>query len=142
MTWQSTRSDHAQMNIFTGIARGLEAMIEGVSRFAQTLDSIVSGFFHGLVEFLERASRWIVDTTIRIKNYLIRLIDAIGRCIWALFKLTLFYLPSILSLVVFYLFPHQWGWLAFALFWFLFITGVGLTYGRNRKGSEQKNAEN
>jgi len=128
------------MNIFSGIARGLEAMVEGMSRFAQTLDSIVSRFFQGLVEFFERASRWIVETTIRIKNYLIRLADAIRRCLWALFKLALFYLPTIVSVVVFYFFPHQWGWLAFALFWFLFITGVGLTYGRNRRSSEQKNA--
>ncbi len=94
------------MNIFRGIAEGLEAMMRGLSAFARSVGHVVSSFFHGLVEFVERMCRWIADTTVRIKNYLIRLAKALGQTIWALCKLSLFYVPALICLVVF-LFNHE-----------------------------------
>jgi ABC-type proline/glycine betaine transport system permease subunit len=117
------------MDIFSGIANGLEAMVKGLSNFTQEVEHVLSG----LINAIERAYRWTVDITIRVKKYLIRLIDALVRCICALLKLILFYVPTIVCVIIFANYPNKWGWLIFAILWFLLITAVSLTYGKEKK---------
>ena len=67
-----------------------------------------------------------------MKNYLIRLFKAIWGFTVASFKLILFYVPSVMLIIVSY--NSEWAaiWLVGAGLWFIFITAVGLTYGRRR----------
>jgi hypothetical protein len=79
----------------------LDNVIRSIERFGERVERLVASFFSGVLEFLERAYKWIVALTARIKDYLIRFSKAIGKLSFALFKLSVFYLPSV---VLFYLY--------------------------------------
>ena len=115
--------------MFRRLQELLDALVAGIEAFARGVNEAVGRFFTGLVEFVESVYSWCVATIRRIKEYLVRFFTALGNLLWALFKLSLFYVPSILGIIVFWLGGH-WGFLVAAIAWGLFITGVGLTYGR------------
>jgi hypothetical protein len=116
---------------FSAMERFLNALTDRLNSFVATLARYtprVESMFKGLLLFTERAQRWVVETTIRVKEYLRTLGKVLGSLCLALLKLSLFYVPSLL-LVMFFGFKH-WMPLLLALFWALFVTAIGLTYGK------------
>jgi hypothetical protein len=125
-------SSEAKPEMLANLQRFLDDFIRGIERFGKKIESFVSLLVTGLVEFIEKVYRWLVDITIRIKNYLIRLFTAVRSLAVASFKLMLFYVPSVILLIVSYHFEWATGWIVGAGLWFVFITAVALTCGRRR----------
>jgi hypothetical protein len=118
------------MTFFEEIQEKLNRLVDSIEQYGRRLEEVVGSFFLAFVEFLEKTREWIVDVTTRLKNYLIRLTNAVAHLLWALLKLSLFYLPTIISIVVLFFYP-SWWLIGLAIVWFLFVTGIGLT-GRLR----------
>jgi hypothetical protein len=115
-----------------GIQQFLENMVTGLVRFSSAVEKIVSNFFHGLLKFLENTYNWLLNTAKRIADYLLRFFPALGNVLFALVKLCLFYVPSLICVVVYIAIHRHIGWPIAGGVWALFITGVGLTYGKNK----------
>ena len=123
------------MSLFTGLARSLEAFAKRMSQFAHTLDCFISRFFGRIVDFLERTAIWLLDMAVRIRDYLVRVTNALRKITRAFVRIGWYYLPSIIAVIVFFINTDLWGCAVFAVVWFLFITGIGLTYRRDRNDS-------
>lgn len=115
------------------LQRFLNDLVDGIERFGKTIESFFSLLLNGVLNFLESAYRWITDTIKRIREYLVRLFMALANLSVALFKLSLFYIPCLIFIAV-YFFTRSGGWIIAAVVWFLFITAIGLTYGRRERG--------
>jgi hypothetical protein len=118
-----------------GLQQFLENMVAALTRFANAVERVVSNFFQGLLCFLENTYNWLLNTAKRITDYLCRFFPALGNVIFALVKLSLFYVPSLVCAGVYFSVNNHIGWLIGGGTWALFITGVGLTYG-NKKETE------
>ena len=80
----------------------LEDLVKSLQSFTIRIEEIVGNFFNGIVTFIERAYQWVVETTKKVWNYLVRFFKALGLLFFASFKLSLFYVPSVILVFVSY----------------------------------------
>jgi len=102
-------------------------IIAALDNFRCKVETLVSTFFHGLLKFLVDAREWITEVITRVGRYLVKFFEASIKLFWAAFKLSLFYLPSIVLLVA-YKFNASNIWIVISLVWAVSITLIGLTY--------------
>ena len=114
------------------LGQALEALTQWMFDAAQILEGIIGRFFRALLQFLEDAQQWAHDTFERIRDYLTYFLPAMASFILALAKLSLFYTPTFACLAMYFFFHPAFIWLVLGLFWFIFITGIGLAYGKRQ----------
>lgn len=110
----------------------LEDMLSALERFGNRLENLAARLLEGLLIFLEEAYAKIIQITKRIWDYLLRLGRALYRLMIALTKLSLFYIPSVVLILAFVVTGRLVFFVGSAL-WFVFITAVGLTYGKPKE---------
>lgn len=112
--------------------QALEALTQFMFDAARTLEELIGRFFQALLQFLQDAQQWAHDTFNRIQDYLTYFLPALASFAIALAKLSLFYLPTFVCLAVYFVTHTSFIWIGLGLFWFVFITGIGLTYGKRQ----------
>lgn len=110
-----------------------DSFVEGIERFRKRIEYLVSALLTGVLRFLDRTYKWIVTVTKRIANYLQRLFEAIIKLFFALFKLLLFYIPSVILAILSTIYKPSKYFLIGAIIWAILITAIGLTYGKGDK---------
>jgi hypothetical protein len=114
----------------------LDGMVDSLRRFAAAVESIVSRFFSGLLRFLEDTYNWLINTARPIADYLARFFPALANVFFfALIKLSLFYVPSAAFCCWTIFFDGSPIWAIVGIAWAVFITGIGLTYGKKSASS-------
>lgn len=108
----------------------LEGVIATIELAGKKLEALASTLLSGLLDFLERALEWIVRVCERIVEYLKKLLPVLGRLISALFKLSLFYLPGVI-LVIIGLAKNNNTCIVLGVIWVFLITAIGLAYGKH-----------
>lgn len=111
------------------LQRFLDDMIVALTRFAGAVDRTVSQLLSGLLRFLDAAYNWLAKIAERIANYLARFFPALANVLFALVKLALFYIPALLCFA-WYALGGGKGWVIIGMAWAVFITLIGLTYGK------------
>lgn len=105
-------------NIFEILLRGLEIL-------SQKLEKLFNYFFEGLLDYLEKVQKWLKNKFNIIKNYLEKLFIVLWKVLINLFKLSLFYIPSIILILI-----GNSTTITIAIIYFVIITLIGLTYGK------------
>ena len=121
-----------------GKRNSLESLLVTLELVGNKVERIASMFLDGLLKFLETTYDWLLDAIRRTREYLSRLFIALGRIIWALGKLLVFYSP-ILVLLAGYSLTGGIAWLIGGALWFVLITAICFGYG---KRVQNENAEN
>jgi hypothetical protein len=107
----------------------LDDFIRSIERMVIQLENLAASFLSAVLEFLEVAYEKILDVTKRIADYLARLIRAVSRLSVALFKLALFYVPSLFCILGGIAWESDLLLLLGAL-WTILVTAIGLYYRR------------
>ena len=98
-----------------------EDLVKSLQSLTKRIEEIVDNFFNGLT-FIERAYQWVVETTQKVWNYLVRFFKALGLLFFASFKLSLFYVPSVILVFVSY-YRNENIWWILASLWFFSSQG-------------------
>lgn len=114
------------------LGQALDALTRFMVDAAKALEELVGQFFKALLQFLDDAQLWVHETFERIRDYLTHFLPALAYFAFALVKLSLFYLPTFACLVAYFALYPSIIWVLFGLLWFIFITGIGLTYGKRQ----------
>ncbi|MGH7496748.1 MAG: hypothetical protein ACREOO_30725 [bacterium] len=117
---------------YLGIARSqVKTMQTLLKDFASTLEQFgnriqdaFSILWEGLLDGAARLTAAARNFCSRIKDWLAQLWHTLFHLGVALAKLSLFYLPGLLALLL--------GWVGFAIFWLAAITAIGLLYGKGK----------
>lgn len=121
------------LNKFTAtLGESLEALTHFMVDAAKAVEELVGQFFRALLQFLEDAQQWVHETFERIYDYLTHFLPALAYFAFALVKLSLFYIPTFACLVAHFAIYPSFIWIVLGLLWFIFITGIGLTYGKRQ----------
>lgn len=105
----------------------MDEFIQALEDAAKEIERFFGLLFTGLLDILERAYQWLVAVANRVGSYLARLFTAIEKLLIALFKLSLFYVPGIIAILVGILGEIVW-WLVVGVAWIVLITIIGLVY--------------
>ena len=112
----------------------LESLLEFIRDMADALQDTsrrlaeaVSDFLEALLEFINAVYIWLSEAATAIWNYLTTLFSQLIELGLALFKVSLFYIPSIAAFTI-YLSGNSILWLFFAIIWFVLITSIALFY--------------
>ncbi len=114
------------------LGRVIESFMRFVIDSHRGIENIGGRFFNGLLQFLEDAQDWIHHTFDSIKEYLACFFPALIGLVWSLIKLSLFYMPTIVCLTIYFCTNVSIKWVFAGLIWSLFMTGIGLTYGKRQ----------
>lgn len=110
--------------IFEYFQNSVEGTTSYVETFEQRIRSALRNLWRRLRVFVKRLLQRTAYAFRRFRNRLQQLGKSVYRLVRASSKLSLFYLPGVLALLL--------GWYIFALIWFTAFTALGLFY-RNRK---------
>lgn len=102
----------------------LDDFISAMNNFADAANRAATRMLDGLLAFLEAVRDWLVKAINNTIRYLVRFTKVFAQLSWALFRLALFYVPS---LVLFY-----FDWWITGILWATFVTIIAFTY-RNRR---------
>ncbi|OGY29129.1 MAG: hypothetical protein A3J50_03695 [Candidatus Woykebacteria bacterium RIFCSPHIGHO2_02_FULL_43_16b] len=108
---------------FSGIISGLASIGRFLERFSYAL-------LHGLINVLENLGRALRNLSRAMANYLFDLMIAGGRFSWALGKVGLFFIPTVVFLGI------GSGWILLGIGWALFIVAIGIANYRPQKPSK------
>ena len=122
------------------IIRFLENIVETLEKFAGRIEFLVGKMFEGVLNFLESARDWAIRIARRIGDYLVRFFRVIVELLVALVKLSLFYIPSVIFILIGYV-QGSSGWYLAGVIWGLLVTGIGLTYSDRNRGSNGRSVE-
>jgi hypothetical protein len=103
--------------------RVLGGLLTGLEKLVWALDRAASRLLNGLLLFLERTHRAIMNVIRRVIDYIRRLVVAIARLVLALVKLGLLYSPALAGVVV-----GDMPWLILGSVYAVIITVIGLAY--------------
>jgi hypothetical protein len=107
-------------------------MADALQDTSRRLAEAVSDFLEALLEFINAVYIWLSEAATAIWNYLTTLFSQLIELGLALFKVSLFYIPSIAAFTI-YFSGNSILWLFFAIIWFVLITSIALFY---KKGGE------
>ena len=110
----------------------MDRIIKGLETASQKLTHFFDHLLSGLLELIEKTQQWLTATAKKIANYLITFIISLAKLFIALIKVGLFYIPSILFILLSIIY-HNIYILALGLFWSFFITLIAITYGNTNK---------
>jgi ABC-type proline/glycine betaine transport system permease subunit len=79
-------------------------------------------FFDRPLEFIEAVYQWIAKSVKAIIEYLGKLFSALFNLSAALLELSLFYIPSLILLLIYLFINKSAWWIAGSAFWFILIT--------------------
>ena len=115
------------------LAEFLERILARLRSFAAMLEELASKFLQGVLDFLDACVKYLEKKVRTIIDYLSKLFPALGRIARASVLLSLFYIPSVVAVVVAFSPGYASrpvgrfiGWLGFAVLWALLITAIGL----------------
>jgi hypothetical protein len=114
-------------------AQFVDSFVAAMEGFGREVESVAARFLEAILRFLDDARRWIERVVRRIIEYAAKFLPALGRLAWSLFKLSLFYFPSLVALILGVSGPSG-IWLFTAIAYAAFITAIGLSYGRSERG--------
>ncbi len=115
------------------IQQFLEGMVAALSRFAAAVESTTARLFAALLQFVEDVADWLLRVAKAIADYLRRFFTALVKVVFALGKLSLFYVPSVVCVLWSISFSGGAVAILVAIGWALFVTGIGLAYWKKVK---------
>ncbi|MEA2559112.1 MAG: hypothetical protein QOH06_616 [Acidobacteriota bacterium] len=119
-----------------GPSKFVDDLVAAMEQLGKQVEAVAARFLEAILRFLDDAARWIERVVRRIIEYAAKFLPAFGRLSLALFKLSLFYAPSLLALL-FGASRGSVGWIFIALVYAAFITVIGLSYGRSTRAKKQ-----
>jgi hypothetical protein len=115
-----SRSDREEKNQTEDFATAIEKMAENLQKFC-------GEFLESIVIFIKDATNWLEETGKIISEYLNRFFIAFSKLLYALGKISLFYLPSLFFLLI-SIVVKSWFFFLLTVGWAVVVTMIGLTY--------------
>ena len=110
-----------------------ERFVSSLEDMGKRVEEFFGSFFEGVLTFIEKIQQWIKVTITRIKEYLTRFFRAFGRLLEYSFKLSLFYIPGVILLIV-----GSPSTILIGVIYMFLITAIGLTYGKRKENETTK----
>ena len=108
-----------------------QRILDGLKSFAQFCEHLLARFLRGCLEFIEAVRDWLEKTVKAIVEYLSELLPALGRVLYTLFLLSLFYIPSMILIPWGFSSGNEILWIA-GIIYALCITAIGLGFRKKK----------
>ena len=104
----------------------LDNLVATLERFGKRIQDAFLVLWEALLARIEEFAAVARNFALRIKSFIAQLFHTLSHLMIVLAKLSLFYLPGLLALLL--------DWRGFAIFWLVLVTAMGLLYGKGRTG--------
>ncbi|MDC0833614.1 hypothetical protein POG22_11450 [Geitlerinema sp. CS-897] len=95
-------------------------MTNALKNAQRTISEAANDFLIALLEFLRDARIWLSEVAVEIREYLTTLFSYLFDLGISLVKVSLFYIPSIATLII-YAAGNSILWIVFASLWFILV---------------------